>query len=65
MDNDNDQTKNVWALIKPKTIGWSQGRVEVSSNGDKEYQVRKLINNSVNIIRVVIKFKHLFLDKIV
>ena len=64
MDNDNDQTKNVWALIKPKTIGWSQGRVEVSSNADKEYQVRKLINNSVDIRRVV-KFKHLFLDKIV
>ena len=64
MDNDNDQATNVWALIKPKTIGWSQGRVEVSSNGDKEYQVRKLINNSVNIRRVI-KFKHLFLDKIV
>ena len=43
LDNDNNQATNVWALIKPKTIGWSQGRVKVHSDGDKEYQVLPFI----------------------
>ena len=40
LDNDNNQVVNVWALPKPATQAeWTQGRVEVSSNGDKEYEV--------------------------
>ena len=40
LDNDNSKVTNIWAMVAPVTTGWSEGRVEVSSNGDKEYQVR-------------------------
>ena len=39
LDNDNNQATNIWALTAPAATGWAEGKVEVSSNGDKEYQV--------------------------
>ena len=48
LDNDNNQATNVWALVNPKTIGWSQGRVKVDSDGDKEFQVLPFISYKCN-----------------
>ena len=39
LDNDNNKAVNVWALPAPTTQDWAIGRVEVSSDGDKTYQV--------------------------
>ena len=39
VDNDNNKATNVWSLPSPATHDWAEGRVEVSSNGEKEYQV--------------------------
>ena len=44
MDNDNNKAVNVWALTAPKTQEWEIGRVEVSSEGDKTYQVISCIH---------------------
>ena len=46
LDNGNNQATNVWALVNPKTIGWSQGRVKVDLyyiDGDREFQVLPFI----------------------
>ena len=43
LDNDNGKAKNVWSLPSPNIQDkglWRQGRVQISSDGDKEYQVR-------------------------
>ena len=42
MDNDNNNAENIWSLPAPETHDWAEGRVKVSSNGDKEYQVKLL-----------------------
>ena len=45
LDNDNGKAKNVWSLPSPNIQDkglWRQGRVQISSDGDKEYQVRSL-----------------------
>ena len=47
LNNDNGQITNMWALIKPPTVEWSVGRVEISSNGEKEYQVGVRENKSI------------------
>ena len=39
LNNDNNKASNVWSLPAPKNQDWNLGKVEVSSNGDKEYQV--------------------------
>ena len=44
LDNDNNKASNVWALPAPKNQDWNQAKVEVSSNGDKEYQVSSSID---------------------
>lgn len=43
LDNDNNKETNLWSLGTPGESGWQQGKVEVSSDGDKEYQVLVLI----------------------
>ena len=55
VDNDNNQAVNVWSLDSPTTRDWAEGRVEVSSNGEKEYQVCII---SI-LIYFVILLKHL------
>ena len=40
LDNDNNKAENIWSLLSPETHDWAEGVVEVSSNGDKEYQVK-------------------------
>ena len=43
LDNDNNTAVNIWALPTPTDqTEWNEGRVEVSSNGEKEYQVTLL-----------------------
>ena len=45
LDNDNGKAENVWSLPSPNIQDkglWREGRVQISSNGDKEYQVRTL-----------------------
>ena len=42
LDNDNNKVTNLWSLPSPGESGWQQGKVEVSSDGDKMFQV---INN--------------------
>ena len=45
LDNDNGKAKNVWSLPSPNIQDkglWRQGRVQISCDGDKEYQVRSL-----------------------
>ena len=64
LDNDNGEAKNVWSLPSPKTEGeglWSQGRVQISSDGDKEYQVHLLDyrNSSLPYTRIDILYLNL------
>ena len=40
LDNDNSKPENLWTLSTAVVDNWAEGRVEVSSEGDKEYQVR-------------------------
>ena len=39
INNDNNDIVNVWALPNPSETEWQQGRLEVLSEGDREYQV--------------------------
>ena len=40
-DNDNNKATRLWSLGTPGESGWKQGKVEVSSDGDKMYQVKQ------------------------
>ena len=40
VDNDNNVMENLWTLSTAVVDDWAEGRVKVSSEGDKEHQVR-------------------------
>ena len=40
LDNDNNKAENIWSLPTPETRDWAEGRVDVSSSGDKMFQVK-------------------------
>ena len=43
LNNDNDKPENLWTLQHQVSEDWVEGRVEVSSEGDKEYQVKRIV----------------------
>ena len=58
LDNDNNKITNLWSLASPGDSGWQEGRVEVSSDGDKMYQVSNVVlpyEKSKGIVRYSIK----------
>ena len=46
LNNDNDKPENLWTLHHQVSEEWAEGRVDVSSEGDKEYQVTRIFYRS-------------------
>ena len=48
VDNDNNQEEVIWAMSNLETRDWDPGRVLVESDGEKEYQVCFIHDQSNN-----------------
>ena len=60
MNNQNDQSENLWTLSHQVSDEWAEGRVEVSSEGDKEYQVSSYNAQRITIHKILNQIKTIF-----
>ena len=52
LNNDNDKAENIWTLTTPETHDWAEGRAEVKSDGELEYQVN---NECIRLVWYIMK----------